>query len=149
MLNFKRSILIHAPVEVVWSFHKRLDILDLLTPPWQPIQVVRREGGLEVGAISEFQIFVAPISWRWLAVHIEYEKYRLFTDKQQEGPFEHWIHRHQFAEEAGKTRLTDDIEFALPGGWLTESLFGWLVMAQLEQMFSYRHEMTQRECSRN
>jgi ligand-binding SRPBCC domain-containing protein len=147
MLNFKRSTLIDAPVEVVWGFHERPDILDLLAPPWQPIQVVRREGGLEVGAISEFRIFVGLIPLRWLAVHVEYEKYRLFTDKQQEGPFEHWIHRHQFAAEDGKTRLTDEIEFALPGGSLTESLFGWLVIAQLEQLFSYRHEVTQRECS--
>jgi ligand-binding SRPBCC domain-containing protein len=52
MLNFKHSTLIDAPLEVVWSFHERPDILALLTPPWQPIQVVRREGGLEVGAIT-------------------------------------------------------------------------------------------------
>jgi ligand-binding SRPBCC domain-containing protein len=38
-------------------------------------------------------------------VHIECEKYRLFTDEQREGPLEHWIHRHQFLAENGKTRL--------------------------------------------
>lgn len=148
MLNFKHSTLIDAPLEVVWGFHERPDILDLLTPPWQPIQVVRREGGLEVGAITEFRIFVGIIPLRWLAVHIECEKYRLFTDEQREGPLEHWIHRHQFLAENGKTRLSDEIEFALPGGWLTESLAGWLAIAQLQQMFSYRHQVTQRECLR-
>jgi ligand-binding SRPBCC domain-containing protein len=148
MLNFQHSTLIDAPVEVVWGFHERPDILELLTPPWQPIQVVRREGGLEVGAVSEFRIFVGPIPLRWIAVHIEYKRNQLFTDEQKEGPFEHWIHRHQFAQEGGKTRLTDSIEFALPGGWFVEQPFGWLVMAQLEQIFRYRHEVTQRECSR-
>ena len=148
MLNFHHSTLIDAPVEVVWGFHERPDILELLTPPRQPIQVVRREGGLEVGAVSEFRIFVGPIPLGWIAVHIEYERNRLFTDEQKEGPFEHWIHRHQFAQEGGKTRLTDSIEFALPGGWFVEQPFGWLVMAQLEQMFRYRHEVTQRECRR-
>ena len=146
MLQFRHSTLIDAPVEVVWGFHERPDILELLTPPWQPIQVVRREGGLEVGAVSEFRIFVGPIPLRWVAVHIEYERNRLFTDEQKEGPFEYWIHRHQFAQEGGKTRLTDSIEFALPGGWFVEQPFGWLVIGQLEQMFRYRHEVTQREC---
>lgn len=146
MQNFQRSTLIDAPVEVVWDFHERPDILQLLTPPWQPIEVVRREGGLEVGAISEFCIFLGPLPIKWVAVHTEYEKNRLFTDEQREGPFESWIHRHQFAQENGKTRLTDAISFAMLGGEPLEFLGGWLVQAQLEQMFQYRHEVTKREC---
>ncbi len=57
MLHYRKSTLIDAPVEVVWNFHERPDILERLTPPWQPVQVVRREGGLDVGAISEFRLF--------------------------------------------------------------------------------------------
>lgn len=146
MLQFQHSTLINAPVEVVWGFHERPNILELLTPPWQPMQVIRREGGLEVGAISELRIFLGPISLRWIAVHIECEKYRLFTDTQQEGPMNSWVHRHQFREEDGKTRLTDTIEFALPGGRLVEWLAGWWVLTQLNQLFRYRHQVTKREC---
>ena len=47
MLHYCMSTLIDAPVEVVWNFHERSDILERLTPPWQPVQVVRREGGLD------------------------------------------------------------------------------------------------------
>ncbi|MBV9385217.1 MAG: SRPBCC family protein [Chroococcidiopsidaceae cyanobacterium CP_BM_ER_R8_30] len=146
MLHFKYSTLIYAPVEVVWDFHEQPDILELLTPPWQPIEVARREGGLEVGAISEFRIFVGPISLRWIAVHTEYEKYRLFTDEQKEGPFAYWRHRHEFTKVEDKTRLTDEIEFALPGGESVDFLGGWFVSMQLDRMFCYRHEVTQREC---
>ncbi|HEY9709911.1 MAG TPA: hypothetical protein V6D48_17025, partial [Oculatellaceae cyanobacterium] len=42
-----------------------------------------------------------------VAVHTEYERNRLFSDEQKEGPFEPWVHRHQFTEEGEKTRLTD------------------------------------------
>ncbi len=148
MLHFNYSTIINAPVEIVWNFHERDDILDLLTPPWQPIQVIRRQGGLGIGAVSEFRIFVGLIPLQWIAVHIEYEQYRLFSDQQKEGPFDYWVHRHQFIPEDQKTRLTDSIEFALPGGSLVEDMFGWLVTLQLEQMFRYRHEVTQRECSK-
>lgn len=146
MLKFRYSTLIDAPVEVVWGFHERPDVLEKLTPPWQPVQVVRREGGLGIGAVSEFRIFLGLIPVRWLAVHTEYEQNRLFTDEQKEGFLEHWIHRHQFSEEDGKTRLTDSIEFSLPGGWLAEQLLGGFILDRLEQMFRYRHQVTQREC---
>jgi len=148
MLHYRKSTLIDAPLEVVWNFHERPDILERLTPPWQPVQVVRREGGLGVGAISEFRLFVGPIPLRWVAIHTECEPYSIFTDKQHEGPMAYWVHRHQFSPEAGKTRLTDRIEYGLPGGWLVERLLGWWVDAQLEQLFSYRHQVTQTECSR-
>lgn len=148
MLHFKYSSLIDAPVEVVWNFHERPDILQILTPPWQPVQVIRREGGLDVGAITEFLISLGPIPVRWVARHIECEKNRLFTDKQVNGPMESWVHRHQFAEENGKTRLTDQIDYELPGGWLAELLLEWWVNARLTDMFRYRHEVTKRECER-
>lgn len=146
MLQFKYSSLINAPVEVVWKFHQRPDILQLLTPPWQPVQVIRRDGGLEIGAITEFSLFLGPLPLRWLARHTEYQKYRLFTDEQISGPFDYWQHRHIFEPEGSKTRLTDDVSFSMPGGETVEFFVGWLVQTQLEAMFRYRHYITKREC---
>ncbi|MBD2185307.1 SRPBCC family protein [Aerosakkonema funiforme] len=146
MLHFKHSSLIDASVEAVWNFHERRDILQVLTPPWQPVEVIRREGGLEVGAISEFRIVLGSFPVRWIARHTECERYRLFTDKQIAGPMEYWVHRHEFANENGKTRLTDAIEFGLPGGWIVEMVLAWWVDQRLKDMFRYRHEVTKREC---
>ncbi|OAB55474.1 cyclase [Leptolyngbya valderiana BDU 20041] len=146
MLHFSYSSLIDAPVEVIWNFHERQDVLQLLTPPWQPVEVVRREGGLEIGAISEFNIYLGPIPVRWVARHTEFDRYRLFTDVQAEGPMESWTHRHQFAEEDGKTRLTDAIAYQMPGSPISETLMGWFVEDRLRDMFRYRHEVTKREC---
>ena len=146
MLHFTHSSIIDAPVETVWKFHERPDILQLLTPPWQPVQVIRREGGLDEGAITEFKLFVGVLPLTWLARHTEFEQYRLFTDVQISGPFESWVHRHEFAQEDGKTRLTDNISYVLPGGDSVEFVSGWLIQLQLEAMFRYRHFITNREC---
>ncbi|WP_066382878.1 MULTISPECIES: SRPBCC family protein [unclassified Anabaena] len=146
MLHFQHSSVINAPIEVVWKFHERPDILQLLTPPWQPVQVVRREGGLEVGAITEFKLFLTPIPLTWLARHTECEKYRWFTDEQISGPFESWVHRHEFEPQGNKTKLKDDISYVMPGGETIEFFSGWLVQSQLEAMFRYRHFVTKREC---
>jgi ligand-binding SRPBCC domain-containing protein len=146
MLKFEYSSLIDAPVEVVWRFHEREDILQQLTPPWQLVKIIRREGGLLVGAESEFILSVGIIPIRWLARHVEYEEYKLFVDRQITGPMQSWLHRHQFREENGQTRLTDSIEYELPTGWLAEFAVGWLVDGQLQEMFRYRHQVTKREC---
>ncbi|QYX31072.1 SRPBCC family protein [Sphaerospermopsis torques-reginae] len=146
MLYFTHSSIINAPVEVVWKFHERQDILQLLTPPWQPVQVLRREGGLDEGAITEFKLFLGPLPLTWLARHTDFEQYRLFTDVQISGPFESWVHRHEFTEEDGKTRLTDNISYSMPGGDGVEFVSGWLIQLQLEAMFRYRHFITKREC---
>ncbi len=148
MQQFKYSSVINAPVEVVWKFHERPDVLQLLTPPWQPVEVLRREGGLSQGAITEFRLFLGLLPLRWLASHTDYEEYHLFTDKQISGPFDSWVHRHIFEPENGKTRLTDEISFSLPGGEAVEFLSGWLIQLQLEAMFRYRHQVTKRECER-
>ena len=146
MLNFTYSSLINATVDKVWQFYERPDILDLLTPPWQPVTVIRREGGLGVGAISEFRLSLAGIPVPWIATHIECEPNRLFVDEQTKGPMESWLHRHEFINKNGKTKLIDTISYEIPGGWLSEAILGWWVDARLRDMFRYRHEVTQKYC---
>lgn len=146
MLHFQYSSVINAPVETVWQFHERPDILKILTPPWQPVKIIRREGGLGVGAISEFRINLGPIPVKWVAKHIECQSNSLFIDEQIEGPMKSWIHRHQFENTKGQTKLKDLISYELPGGWLAEFLLGWWVEARLKDMFRYRHEVTKKAC---
>lgn len=113
MASFVKSVLVDAPVEDVFRFHERPDAFELLTPPFPPVRVVRRSGtGIPVGTRVELRI-----GWsRWVALHTVYEKNRLFVDEQISGPFTKWVHRHEFEAVDGKTRLTDRIEYELPGG---------------------------------
>lgn len=146
MLHFQFSSLINAPIEVVWKFHEREDILEILTPPWQPVEIVRRQGGLEVGAISEFRLILGFIPITWVARHTECDKPYLFVDRQVKGPMQFWVHRHQFTPEGDRTRLTDSIDYEIPGGWVAEILLGWWVDSRLKEMFRYRHQITQQTC---
>lgn len=148
MLHFQYSSLIDADVTQVWQFHERPDILELLTPPWQPVTIIRRQGGLGVGAISEFRLSLAGIPVTWIAKHTECQPHRLFVDSQTQGPMKSWVHRHQFSSEAGQTRLTDAIAYELPGGWLAELILGWWVDARLTDMFRYRHQVTKEQLAR-
>lgn len=140
---FVRQLLVRAPVAQVFAFHEREDALPRLSPPFPPVRVVSREGGIQPGARVDLRI--GPI--RWLALHTAYEKNRLFVDEQIEGPFASWVHRHEFeAVDAQTTRLTDHVTFTLPGGPTVNALLGRLVALSLVPMFRYRHAATKAAC---
>jgi ligand-binding SRPBCC domain-containing protein len=142
--RFVKSVVIDAPVEDVFAFHERDDALELLTPKFPPVRVVAKTGGIEKGACVELKVF-----WfRWIAMHIEYRKNRLFVDEQISGPFAQWTHWHDFESVGTQTILTDRVEYAIPGGPLMNRLFGWTVKPGLIQMFSYRHRVTREFCER-
>ncbi len=146
MLQFRKSTLINAPVKVVWEFYERPDILERLTPPWQPVQIIRHDGGLDVGAVSEFRIWLGPFPVQWVSRHTVCVAYEKFIDEQQVGPMDSWKHEHRFKQEGNQTRLIDAIEFSIPGGWFTNWVLGLWVKSRLEQMFEYRHQVTQDYC---
>jgi ligand-binding SRPBCC domain-containing protein len=140
--TFQRSVIIDASVGDVFAFHEREDALSLLTPRFPPTRIIQRAGSIQPGARVELR--AGGIIW--VALHTAYEKDRLFIDEQVQGPFAKWIHRHEFEDLGVATRLTDSIDFLLPGGEVVNTLFGWIVKLGLHQMFRQRHEVTRRIC---
>jgi ligand-binding SRPBCC domain-containing protein len=141
--TFVKSVLIDAPVGAVFRFHEREDALSLLSPAFPRVRVIRRTGAIEIGARVELRIGI----FSWIALHTAYERNRLFVDEQIRGPFARWVHRHEFDDAGGgKTRLTDRVEYQLPGGPLAEVLFGWIVKQGLNSMFKHRHRATRQVC---
>ena len=141
--TFVRQLVVQAPVATVFAFHERDDALALLSPPFPPLRVVSRQGGIQAGARVDLRI--GPI--RWLALHTEYRVNELFVDEQIAGPFASWVHRHEF-EPLGPhtTRLTDHVTFRLPGGPIVNALLGQFVAWSLIPMFRFRHRTTKAAC---
>jgi ligand-binding SRPBCC domain-containing protein len=139
---FLRSVLINAPVGRVFRFHEQDDALALLTPTFPPVRILSRTGGIGVGARVELR--VGPFSW--VALHTGYEQDRWFEDRQIQGPFAQWIHRHEFEAVGTGTRLTDRISYELPGGLLVNWLLAWTVRVGLHSQFAHRHRVTKQIC---
>jgi ligand-binding SRPBCC domain-containing protein len=140
--TFAKSVLINAPVGAVFAFHERSDALSLLTPAFPPVRIINRTAGIDVGSRVELRIGL----FSWVALHTAYRKDHLFVDEQIEGPFAKWIHRHEFEDADGKTRLTDCVEYQLPGGPIVNALLGWMVKPGLNRMFQHRHRVTKQVC---
>ncbi len=142
MSAFVQSVEIEAPPETVFRFHEREDAFQLLTPAFPPVKLVSKTPGIGVGTRVELRIGL----FRWVALHTAYEKNRLFVDEQIEGPFAQWVHRHEIEDLGDCTRLTDRIEYRLPGGPVLNALLGWAVKLGLRHMFTHRHAATKRLC---
>ena len=142
---FTKQSLIAAPVEDVFQWHARPGALERLSPPWDPLQVIEKGSGIEVGTRVQMKIKAGPlpVKIRWLAEHTRYEQNRMFQDRQVKGPFKRWVHTHTFTpNQQGGTLLDDHIDFRLPLHPLGNLLGGRTILKKLKRIFQYRHATT-------
>ena len=127
----------------------RIEDMRLKPPPPRPIadDPARRFQSLAAGVGSEIVISFTPIKWlprvSWTARMLEFEWNSHFADEMANGPFKTFRHRHGIAPESADgeegTRVSDAIDFELPGGFLN-TLASGRVWNQLQQSFAFRQK---------
>jgi ligand-binding SRPBCC domain-containing protein len=145
--RFVKESRIAAPPREVFRFHESPDALERLIPPWESAEVVEAPKSLLPGSRAVIRMKLGPFRIDWIAEHTEYVRDRLFVDRQVEGPFAFWKHRHCFEDDGeGGTILRDEVEYRPPLGRIGDMLAGWFIRYKLTRMFDYRHEATRRAC---
>ena len=140
---FKKRSTINAPVEDVFKWHARPGAIERLSPPWDPLEIISRTGGINTGAEVRMKLKAGPIPVKWHARHVEYLENVLFKDIQVKGPFSKWNHTHRFESlDQTKCILEDEIEYALPFHPLGTAVMAPFVEKKLKQIFTYRHNTT-------
>lgn len=138
-----RTFIQRVPADIgrVWDFFSVPGNLALVTPPEMNFRVSGGDAGQRVHegmrlGITVTPVFMIPVSWTMEIVKVE-APFR-FEDRQIDGPYDYWHHRHLFREIEGGTEMTDIIDYRLPMGPLGE-LADWLYVGQLlEGMFEAR-----------
>lgn len=136
-----------APAEAVFAWHARPDALERLTPPWESVRLLERQGGIEDGGRVVLSVRAGGLRRRWVAEHYDYQPGRQFCDIQREGPFRHWRHCHGMIPDGATSFLEDHVEYELPLGRLGQFFGAPLVRRKLERMFRYRHAVTANDLS--
>ena len=149
MTTFVRRSRLPVSREALYQWHARPGAFERLTPPWTPVEVVERTGGIEDGARLVMRLHAGPVPIRWTAVHRGHQPGRQFQDEQVEGPFRRWLHTHRFLDdEQGGAVLEDQVEFELPGGPLGR-LGEPFALRALRRMFRFRHARTAADLRRH
>lgn len=132
-------------VETLDRWHRRSGALERLTPPWEPVEVVGRTGGVEPGARSVLEVGVGPFTLEWVAEHRTLPEPGPgelgFVDEQVEGPFARWRHVHRFRAADGASELEDEVRYTLPFGPPARLLAGRWLRRRLDRAFRYRHRV--------
>jgi len=143
---FTKRSLIHAPVEEVFRWHSRPGAIERLSPPWDPLKVLMRSGGIEKGAEVFLEMKAGPVPFTWHALHTDFQENDFFRDQQVRGPFSKWIHTHRFfPDPENGCILEDEIEYRLPFHFFSGFLTGKMIRKKLERIFRYRHRITQQD----
>lgn len=127
------SSVVDAPHEEVFAWHGRPGAFVRLSPPWQPMHLLKEADSLENGRA----VLGLPGGLRWVAQHQadSFDPPRRFVDQIGSDGLAslpariavRWRHTHDFEDVGdGKTRVIDRVATPVPG-------------SALRAMFAYRH----------
>jgi ligand-binding SRPBCC domain-containing protein len=153
------------PIEGVFAFFANPVNLPPLMPAWQQARIEEADlkspgaapasapqyrssaAGLGTTMILSFRaIPKLPVRLNWHARITEFVWNDHFCDEQDRGPFAYWKHCHRVASQERDgvvgTVVTDELEYAFPGGPLGDVANALGGRAQIDRIFRYRREQT-------
>jgi len=142
---FIKRFSLNVSAQNTFRWHSRFGALERLSPPWAPLRVVKKTGGIEPGArvVLKMPLPPLPLKVKWIAEHTDYEEDSMFRDRQIKGPFSFWEHTHRFIPDGlNRCFLEDQVKYALPLHPVSTFCFRPLIKNELERIFTYRHSTT-------
>ena len=136
-VTFETRLPVTAAEAFAW--HERPGAFERLSPPWQPVRIVSRSGGIRDGARVTLDLGL-PIG-RWELEHHDYRAGEAFHDRQVRGPFASYHHAHRFRDAGAGSVLTDALEFTLPFEPLSWPA-AFAIRERFERLFAWRHRVT-------
>ncbi|WLD10637.1 SRPBCC family protein [Planctellipticum variicoloris] len=131
----------------IWLPRRREDVFDFfadafnleaITPPLLHFHVETPPPiAMHVGALIDYRLRLHGFPIRWRTEITGWEPPLQFVDEQVQGPYRLWRHRHSFVERNGGTLMTDEVEYAVPGGTLVHAL---AVKGDVARIFEFREQ---------
>lgn len=141
--HLKQQQFLPVSIEEAWNFFSSPVNLAKITPPKMLFRVEYISGDpLEVyaGQVMRYKIGILPgISTDWMTVITHVQKPLYFVDEQRFGPYALWHHQHWFKEVDGGVEMTDEINYAIPFGFLGRLANTLYVEKELKSIFEFRY----------
>jgi ligand-binding SRPBCC domain-containing protein len=127
-------------LEAAWQFFARPENLDRITPPWLRFELLSPAPDvMRAGLRIHYKLRpLCGIPVTWTSEIVEVEEPLRFVDVQTKGPYLSWRHEHHFREVPGGVEMEDRVEYALPGGILSEPAHVYIVRPRLARIFEFR-----------
>lgn len=130
---------IKAPLKRVFEFFQSPENLERITPRSVGFRILTPKPiTMQVGTVLDYTIRLFGLPVRWTTLISEYDPPQRFADVALKGPYRFWHHTHTFEVDGDATVMTDEVNYALPFGWLGRLAHALWVKRQLQNIFDYR-----------
>jgi ligand-binding SRPBCC domain-containing protein len=85
----------------------------------------------------------------WLTEITQVKESSYFIDDQRFGPYALWHHQHVFKTVNGGIEMVDEVNYALPFGWIGRLAHALFVKRQLKSIFSHRYRILENRFREN
>ncbi len=122
----------------VFPFFAAAENLERITPPELEFSIVTPSPiRMAPGTLIDYRLRLAGIPFRWRTEITEWNPPFAFTDRQLQGPYRVWVHRHLFENRDDGTLMTDEVRYGLPLRPFGQVALP-IVRAQLGRIFRHR-----------
>ena len=129
---------ISQPIDDVFAFFADAANLQRITPPWLHFRfVMPLPIEMHAGALIDYRLRLRGFPIHWRTEISEWNPPGHFVDRQLSRPYRLWEHTHTFEATRHGTRVTDSVDYIVPGGRIMERL---PVRPDLRRIFFYRQE---------
>ncbi|MFN9499996.1 MAG: SRPBCC family protein [Chryseotalea sp.] len=127
-----------------WDFFSTPDNLEKITPKHMGFNILYKSGGYKMypGQIIRYIVHVLPgIPMHWVTEITHVQEPNYFVDEQRFGPYALWHHQHRFREVEGGVEMIDEVNYAIPLGFLGR-IANWLFVGrEVNRIFKHRYEV--------
>ena len=134
-------------LDQAWDFFSSPRNLKEITPDYLGFEITSPElaDKMYQGQIISYKVTpLLGIKLNWMTEITQVEDKKYFVDNQRFGPYKLWHHQHWFEEVSGGVKMKDIISYVLPFGPLGRIAHWLFIRKQLEGIFDYRTEVTDR-----
>ena len=136
---------IARPLSETFEFFSRAANLERITPPWLRFSILGSEPAtVAAGTVIPYRLSLHGLPLIWVSQIEEFERDRLFVDRQLIGPYRLWHHRHEFRADGDHTLIRDEVRYQLPFGSLGAIAHRLFVRRDVERIFAYRRATIER-----
>ncbi len=143
MYHFEKSAIINCPIEKAFEFHTDTNNLKQISPSSVKVEIKKIELPLKLN--SEIEMCVTQFGFfksNWKVKISQYIENEIIGDYMLKGPFKYWYHRHCFDLQAGKTIMTDRVDYDMPFGFIGDIAHTLFAKKMIQNMFEFRHKKT-------
>ena len=139
--RIKRTQFLPITLSEAWEFFSTPKNLAKITPEHMGFQILYISGGDKTyaGQIIQYKVSVLPgIKINWVTEITQVKEPHHFIDEQRFGLYALWHHQHHFKEVKGGVEMMDEVNYALPLGWLGRMAHWIFVKGEVNRIFAHR-----------